>query len=54
MTIGYPTVDGFGEEVRTIFAKPFWPSVALFTTWLSVLEVLPVKLESPAYTAVIG
>jgi hypothetical protein len=35
----WPTVDGFGEEVRIIFARPFCPSVALFTTWLSTAEV---------------
>jgi hypothetical protein len=40
----WPTFDGFGEEVNVIFARPFWPSVALLTTWLKAVAELAVKL----------
>jgi hypothetical protein len=49
----WPTFDGLGEEFRAMFATPFWPRVALLTTWLKAVAELVVKLvESGVYTAV--
>jgi hypothetical protein len=42
-----PKFDGFCEEVKVVVV------VALLTTWLTVFDVLPVKFESPPYTALI-
>ena len=43
----WPTTDGFDEETTAAVVA------ALFTTWLNAGEVLPLKLPSPPYTAVI-
>jgi hypothetical protein len=41
----FPDTDGFTEETSVT------TGVALFTTWDKIPEALPVKLESPLYTA---
>jgi hypothetical protein len=40
------TAEGFGEDVTDVVA------VVVLTTWLTVLEVAPLKLVSPLYFAV--
>jgi hypothetical protein len=42
----WPLTDGLAEEATAV------PVPALFTVWFTVLEVLVLKLPSPAYTAV--
>ena len=42
-----PTFDGFCEEANAVVL------VALLTTWLTAFDVLPGRLESPPYTALI-
>ena len=39
-----PTVEGFGVEVRLVDVAA---AAAAFTTWVTVGEVLPLKLASP-------
>jgi hypothetical protein len=42
-----PTTDGLSDEVTVVVV------LALFTTWVNTALVLPLKLESPLYFAVI-
>src|SRR5438552_1939043 len=42
-----PDTDGLPEELTDVVVPAF------FTVWVSVLEVLPVKVASPPYDAVI-
>jgi len=44
-------VDGFGEDVSVVLLVAL---LATRTTWRTVFDVLPVKFESPPYTAVIA
>src|SRR5437773_1866632 len=43
-----PDTDGLAEELTSVVV------VAFFTVWVSVLEVLPLKVALPPYDAVIG
>jgi hypothetical protein len=43
-----PTFDGFSEEAKTVVV------VALLTTCFTTFDVLPGRLESPPYTALIA
>jgi hypothetical protein len=42
-----PKLDGFIDEVNVVV------ELALVTVWLTAVDVLPAKFESPVYTAVI-
>src|SRR5579862_1615915 len=44
---GWPETEGLGEEVRVVVVP------SLLTDWLSAPEMLPLKLPSPLYEAVI-
>lgn len=44
---GCPTLAGLAEELRLVLVGSW------FTVWFRMLEVLPVKVPSPAYVAVI-
>src|SRR6185295_1280240 len=43
-----PDRDGFTDEVSAVVVSPFC------TTWSTVFDVLPLKLLSASYSAVIG
>src|SRR5438093_8846180 len=43
-----PNTDGLAEELTNVVVPAFC------TVWVSVLEVLPLKVASPPYDAVIG
>lgn len=45
---GWPNADGFRDDIRAVFDGV----EAWLTTWVSTAELLPLKLLSPPYTAV--